>query len=71
MNATKAVLTALVGRFQKRAVLCRELETIAVDETRWHDAASMKSASMIWDRAARMVQEEISSQDEDVPPTCP
>ena len=56
--APVSLLDALAGRFRSRAAMCRELEQIAVEETRWHDAATMKSHRMIWERAACMVEEE-------------
>lgn len=50
-----ALLDTLVDRFKARAKLCRDLEATAVEETRWHDAATYKSHRMIWERAANMV----------------
>lgn len=55
----EARMLKLKERFEGRVKLCAELENTAVEETRWHDAATYKSHAMIWQRAANMVMEEL------------
>jgi hypothetical protein len=57
VDPASVLLAAIVTKFEEMSMFCDVLETVAVEETRWHDAATFKSQKLVWRRAMSMAAE--------------
>ena len=63
VSSSSILLAAIVSKFEEMSMFCDVLEAMAVEETRWHDAATLKSQKIVWRRAASMVEEVAANSD--------
>ncbi len=52
-----ALLAAIVSSLEEKRDFCSVMEVIAAEETRWHDAATLRTQRAVWNRAATLAKE--------------